>query len=172
MRHRRRLGMALSLTAAFGLLAAACGSDNSSSSGATTTAAAATTTAAAGATTTAGGATTTAAGKVACEAGHRRRRADQDGHGRRQGKSIGLLYDVTGRGDKSFNDGAAAGLDKAKADYGITGNESTPTAQDGSDRPERITNMVAGGNTLVMASGSSGARPSPPRPRPTRTRSS
>ena len=43
-----------------------------------------------------------------------------------KGKSIGLLFDVTGRGDKSFNDAAAAGLDKAKTDFGITGQESTP----------------------------------------------
>ena len=51
------------------------------------------------------------------------------------GKKVGLLFDITGRGDKSFNDAAAAGIDKAKADYGITGSESTPTAADGSDRP-------------------------------------
>ncbi len=29
------------------------------------------------------------------------------------------MYDITGRGDQSFNDSAAAGLDKAKADFGI-----------------------------------------------------
>ncbi|MGM1061586.1 BMP family lipoprotein [Saccharothrix sp. Mg75] len=32
---------------------------------------------------------------------------------------VGLAYDIGGRGDASFNDSAAAGLDKAKADYGI-----------------------------------------------------
>ena len=31
---------------------------------------------------------------------------------------VGLAYDVGGRGDKSFNDLAAAGLEKAKADLG------------------------------------------------------
>ena len=30
------------------------------------------------------------------------------------------MFDVTGRGDKSFNDAAAAGLDRAVADFGIT----------------------------------------------------
>ena len=32
---------------------------------------------------------------------------------------VGLAYDIGGRGDQSFNDAAAAGLDKAKADLGI-----------------------------------------------------
>jgi basic membrane protein A len=62
------------------------------------------------------------------------------------------MFDVTGRGDKSFNDAAAAGLDKAKADYGITGTESTPTTQDGSDRPPRIKEM-AGKQDLIVAVG-------------------
>src|SRR5262245_1865863 len=44
------------------------------------------------------------------------------------GHTVGLMFDVTGRGDKSFNDGAAAGLDKAKADFGVEGVESEPAA--------------------------------------------
>jgi basic membrane protein A len=32
---------------------------------------------------------------------------------------VGLAYDIGGRGDASFNDSAAAGLDKAKADLGL-----------------------------------------------------
>ncbi|QFZ23317.1 BMP family lipoprotein [Saccharothrix syringae] len=32
---------------------------------------------------------------------------------------VGLAYDIGGRGDASFNDSAAAGLDKAKAEYGL-----------------------------------------------------
>ena len=67
------------------------------------------------------------------------------------GKTVGLLFDVTGRGDKSFNDGAAAGLDKAAADFGITTEESEPTAQDGSDRPERIAGFV--GDDLIVSVG-------------------
>ena len=90
--------------------------------------------------------------------------------GRRQGQEVGLLFDVTGRGDKSFNDAAAAGLDKAKADFGVTGNESTPTAADGSDRPERIKAFV-GDKTSSWPSASSGATPRRRRPRRTRTRS-
>jgi basic membrane protein A len=150
------------LCTALGLTAAACGSDNSSSSsgGATTTAGAATT---AGATTTAGGAATTAAsggatttaaggGSGTCKAGTATVPPIPTGTADGKGKTIGLLFDVTGRGDKSFNDAAAAALDKAKSDYGITGQESTPTAADGSDRPERIKAM-AGNTALVVANG-------------------
>jgi basic membrane protein A len=159
MRQRRRLITAVSLVAALGLLAAACGDDDDdSSSGATTTAASgATTTAAAattagGATTTAGGATTTAAAEGACKPGEVVVDPIPDLEADGAGKSVGLLFDVTGRGDKSFNDGAAAGLDKAKTDFGITGNESTPTASDGSDRPERIKAFV-GANDLIVSVG-------------------
>ncbi|HEY1279728.1 MAG TPA: BMP family ABC transporter substrate-binding protein [Acidimicrobiales bacterium] len=157
------MAMAFSLAASLALVAAACGSDNSSSSSAgnATTTAGATTTAAPGGTTTtaaAGGTTTTAAagggggGTGTCKAGTAQSTPIQTQTGDGKGKSVGLLFDVTGRGDKSFNDGAAAGLDKAKADFGITGNESTPTAQDGSDRPERIKAFV-GANNLVSAVG-------------------
>jgi basic membrane protein A len=160
MRQGRRMAMALSLITALGLTAAACGSDNSSSSGtATTTAAAggATTAAAAGGATTtaaaAGGATTTAAGgSGACKAGTATVPPIPTGSADGKGKSVGLLYDVTGRGDKSFNDAAAAALDKAKTDFGVTGQESTPTAADGSDRPERIKSFV-GNNALIVANG-------------------
>ncbi len=40
---------------------------------------------------------------------------------------VGLTYDLLGRGDQSFNDSAAAGADQAKADFGVTVNEVTPT---------------------------------------------
>jgi basic membrane protein A and related proteins len=164
MRQGRRIAMAFSLAASLALVAAACGSDNSSSSsgGATTTATSggATTTAAAGggATTTAaagGGAATTAAGgggTGTCKPGTVKVGTVPTEKADGKGKSVGLLYDVTGRGDKSFNDAAAAGLDKAKTDFGITGQESTPTAQDGSDRPERIKAFV-GNNALIVAVG-------------------
>jgi basic membrane protein A len=65
--------------------------------------------------------------------------------------AVGVVYDITGRGDKSFNDAAAAGLDKAKAELGVTGSESTPTG-DG-DRAERVQGLVDEGNDLVVAVG-------------------
>ena len=65
--------------------------------------------------------------------------------------AVGLLYDVTGRGDKSFNDSAAAGLDAAKESVGATGTESTPTSD--SDRAERMENMLGQDLDLVIGVG-------------------
>ncbi|MEJ7800944.1 MAG: BMP family ABC transporter substrate-binding protein, partial [Ilumatobacter sp.] len=41
--------------------------------------------------------------------------------------TVGLTFDLLGRGDQSFNDSAAAGIDKAIADFGVAVNEVTPT---------------------------------------------
>jgi basic membrane protein A and related proteins len=65
--------------------------------------------------------------------------------------NVALLYDVTGRGDKSFNDSAAAGLDRAIADFGINPTESTPGGE--GDRAERMSAAAEGGNQLVIAVG-------------------
>src|SRR5262249_22960194 len=41
---------------------------------------------------------------------------------------VALLYDLGGRGDKSFNDSAAAGLDKAKGQFNLDAKELQPNA--------------------------------------------
>src|SRR5215216_375788 len=41
---------------------------------------------------------------------------------------VGLAYDIGGRGDQSFNDSAARGLDKAKSELGIEVKELEATA--------------------------------------------
>ena len=41
---------------------------------------------------------------------------------------VGMAYDIGGRGDKSFNDAAAAGLDKAKKDFGVQSKELSAVA--------------------------------------------
>jgi basic membrane protein A len=95
------------------LALAACGDDDDDDAApeapADTTEAPAATTAAPAATTAAPG--TTAAGGGA------------DG----SDLTVGLTFDLLGRGDQSFNDSAAAGMDRAKADFGVTVNELTPT---------------------------------------------
>src|SRR5688572_4357830 len=93
------------------LALAACGDDDDDDAvpAATTEPAAAATTAAPSATTAAPG--TTAAG----------------GGGDGSDITVGLTFDLLGRGDQSFNDSAAAGMDRAKADFGVTVNELTPT---------------------------------------------
>jgi basic membrane protein A len=145
---------AAALAACLALVASACGSDEDGGSADTTAAGAETTaaetTAAGGATTAAGSDTTAAGGGTgACEPGTGTvepiATAEADG----SGKTVGLLFDVTGRGDKSFNDGAAAGMDKAAEDFGIATEESEPTGD--ADRPERIAGFV--GDDLIVAVG-------------------
>jgi basic membrane protein A and related proteins len=68
-------------------------------------------------------------------------------------KSVALLFDVTGRGDKSFNDSAAAGLDKAKKEFPtLKATESVPSGADG-DRAERLKTVLADKNGLVICVG-------------------
>ena len=71
--------------------------------------------------------------------------------GEGSGANVAVLFDVTGRGDKSFNDAAAAGLDKAVADFGVNPTESTPSGE--GDRAERLSAAIADGNDLVIAVG-------------------
>lgn len=68
-------------------------------------------------------------------------------------KSVALMFDLTGRGDKSFNDAAAAGLDKAKADIaGLKATESVPSGADG-DRAERLKTVLVDKNGFVICVG-------------------
>lgn len=67
---------------------------------------------------------------------------------------VGLAYDVGGRGDGSFNDAAAAGLDKAKTDYGVQGKEATATSgEPESAREERLSQLIDAGYTNIVAVG-------------------
>ena len=67
------------------------------------------------------------------------------------GATVGVVFDITGRGDRSFNDAAGAGLDQAVEEFGVTGLESTPTG-DG-DRAERVQGLVDEGAGLVIGVG-------------------
>jgi basic membrane protein A len=67
---------------------------------------------------------------------------------------VGLAYDVGGRGDQSFNDGAAAGLDKAKAELGLDAKEATATnGEPESAREERLQQLIDAGYTNIVAVG-------------------
>lgn len=67
---------------------------------------------------------------------------------------IGMAYDIGGRGDQSFNDAAAAGLDKAKADFGISATESEATAgEPDSAKEERLRTLATSGFNPVIAIG-------------------
>ena len=59
---------------------------------------------------------------------------------------IGMAYDVGGRGDQSFNDAAAAGLDKAKAELGADFKEaSAVNGEAESARKERLQQLIDAG---------------------------
>src|SRR4051795_13414469 len=67
---------------------------------------------------------------------------------------VGLAYDIGGRGDQSFNDAAAAGLDKAKSELGITGQEAEATTGEAeSAKEDRLRTLAQAGYNPVVAVG-------------------
>jgi basic membrane protein A len=62
--------------------------------------------------------------------------------------SVGLVYDIGGRGDLSFNDAAARGLDKAKGDFNLDVKELEPN-QGGTNRGELL-DLLASQNTQLI----------------------
>ena len=67
------------------------------------------------------------------------------------GIKVGMAYDVGGRGDKSFNDLAAAGLDKAKKDLGVSIKELAATKGETEQAKESRLDLLAksGYNPIV-----------------------
>ena len=65
---------------------------------------------------------------------------------------VGLAYDVGGRGDQSFNDAAAAGLDQAATELGVETQELSPNA-DGTNRGENLRLLAEQGFNPVIAVG-------------------
>jgi len=67
---------------------------------------------------------------------------------------VGMAYDVGGRGDQSFNDAAAVGLDKAKVELKADTKEATAVAgEPESAREERLQQLIDAGYTTVVAVG-------------------
>lgn len=64
---------------------------------------------------------------------------------------VGLVFDIGGRGDKSFNDAAYAGLERAQQQLGIT--FQTLETGEGSDREAQMRQLAAGGSQLVFGVG-------------------
>ncbi|MGH8957381.1 MAG: BMP family lipoprotein [Acidimicrobiia bacterium] len=83
--------------------------------------------------TTEAGSTTTGAAAAACDG------------------AVGLVFDIGGRGDQSFNDSAAAGLERAADELGITFTEASPN-DDGSNRAELL-QLAADASDIVIAVG-------------------
>ncbi len=65
-----------------------------------------------------------------------------------------MAYDVGGRGDQSFNDAAAAGLDKAKAELGVDVKEAAAVNGEAeSARQERLQQLIDAGYNNIIAVG-------------------
>jgi basic membrane protein A and related proteins len=65
---------------------------------------------------------------------------------------VALMYDIGGRGDKSFNDSAAAGLDKAKQDFNLQAKELSPNTT-GTNRAELLDLVASQDYGLVITVG-------------------
>lgn len=108
-------------TAVTALVLSACGNSGTTTPSTSSAAAGSTTPAAASASSggAAGSATSSAAGT-----------------GTGAALTVGMAYDTGGRGDGTFNDSAATGAEKAKADLGVTVNELVPVT--GDDRTPNV----------------------------------
>lgn len=65
--------------------------------------------------------------------------------------SVGLVFDIGGRGDNSFNDSAARGIERAKTELGIVAEELEPG--DGADRESALRQLAAKEHSLVFGVG-------------------
>ena len=124
----RRTRWILALLLAFTMIAAACGGDDSEEESTGTTA---------------GDATTT----TAADDGD-----DGEGGGDGSDITVGLVYDLGGRGDQSFNDAAAAGLEQAMDEFGVQSEELEPDAG-GENREELLRLLSEQGSQLIFAVG-------------------
>jgi len=66
---------------------------------------------------------------------------------------VGIAYDIGGRGDKSFNDSAAAGLEAAKKKWGVASKEITVTQGTDSERTDKLRLLAKAGYSPIIAVG-------------------
>lgn len=67
--------------------------------------------------------------------------------------TVGVAYDIGGRGDKSFNDASAAGLDKAQKQFDFK-LEAVVTDGTSADREKRIRSLITKNCNPIIAIGS------------------
>src|SRR5205823_6222366 len=80
-----------------------------------------------------------------------RRGGDPEAHGKYAGVRVGLVFDVGGRGDKSFNDAAYEGVSRAARELGVTTELLEPSGSE--DREAAMRLFGARGFDLVIAVG-------------------
>jgi len=73
------------------------------------------------------------------------------GPGAGAGVRIGLVFDVGGKNDKSFNEGAWRGLERARVELGVEVQYIEPS--EGADRESAMRSLAAGGADLVIGVG-------------------
>ncbi|GGT07994.1 BMP family ABC transporter substrate-binding protein [Planobispora rosea] len=66
---------------------------------------------------------------------------------------VGIAFDQGGRGDKSFNDAAAAGLDRAKKELEVDGVEVTLSEETDDERATKLRELAESGRNPVIAVG-------------------
>jgi basic membrane protein A len=79
------------------------------------------------------------------------RKAEQTPAAKAGAPIIGLVFDVGGRGDKSFNDQAYTGLERAQKELGITFH--TLETGEGADREAAMRQLAAGDAQLIFGVG-------------------
>ena len=74
---------------------------------------------------------------------------------KKQTPKVGLAFDVGGLGDKSFNDSANAGLERAITDFKLGDQETTylEPAEGGADREQLLRTLAEQGYGFVIANG-------------------
>lgn len=138
MKQPRRSRVLLLLLAAFALILASCASsdsDGGSSDGG-------------------GGGNETAAATCAGKAGETAKPSDLGGTDDPDGagKKVGMVFDIGGKDDKSFNESAFNGMEAAAENMGVTATELEPNA-DGSNREALLRQLAEDGNNLIIGVG-------------------
>lgn len=137
MKQPRRSKLLLLLLAVFALILASCASSDSD-----------------GGSSSNGDKTDTAAATCQGKAGEKAAASDlggtDDPDGK--GKKVGLVFDIGGKDDKSFNESAYNGIVAAADNMGITATELEPNA-DGSNREQLLRQLADDGNGLVIGVG-------------------
>jgi basic membrane protein A len=128
--NRKGLRLLLGLLAVLALLAGACGDDDGDDASGD------------------GGTTTTT------EAGSDGDGGDDgdDGDAPGAGIKVGMVYDIGGRGDQSFNDAAYEGLTRAAEELGVEVNDLEPAAG-GENRAELLRTLAEEGYDLIIGVG-------------------
>ncbi|GAA2451197.1 BMP family ABC transporter substrate-binding protein [Actinomadura vinacea] len=80
--------------------------------------------------------------------------SDSEGGGGKKSLKVGLAFDIGGRGDQSFNDSAAAGLDRVKSTLNITTEEiSAKPDEPDADKESRLRLLANKGYNPVIGVG-------------------